>query len=123
MASKLEKLRAKHAANMLDENQLDAVAGGNYTESMLDTQFLNVLMQGMEGQPPSMDIYFVVGHGEPCLKRAWSKLGVEFKFGVRHDPNEYSIDGKKVSREDAMNHAMEVVGKHITEKDWMNVHL
>ena len=117
MASKLEKLRAKHAANMLDGDQLDAVAGGNYTESAMDSQFLDVLMQGMEGRPRPMGLYAVRTRG-PEIARAWSKLGVGFKFGAGNVPNEYSIDGKKVSREEAMNHAMERVGKHLTEKDW-----
>ena len=50
MASKLDKLRAKHADKMLTADELDNIAGGSAWELADDSQFLNVLLRGHPAQ-------------------------------------------------------------------------
>ena len=44
------------------------------------------------------------------------KTKIDFDFVSLY--NVYKIDGKVVSRGDAMRHAQNVLGKHVTDSDW-----
>ena len=123
--SKTEKMRKLFADKALDVEQMDDVAGGTYQDIADDSRFLNVLLQGHPAQPDR--------HGETKLelaydsdnapryaeiKNAWKAVGVDVKIKDDDVGNKYSINGQKVTREMAMNHAMKVMGKQLQRSDW-----
>lgn len=119
MASKLDKMRQTHADNMLTENELEQAAGGSFAETIDDSKFLNKLMEGMPGQPPRQNSSYELDRdGGAAVQTAWEKLGITFRYGIYAKPNEYYLDGKKLSRAEAMNYAQQRVGKQLTDSEW-----
>ena len=120
MASKMDKLRELKADNILTEEEMESVAGGQleYDGWGADSRFLNVLLGGSV-----CDRYG--DYNGDCHKReivaAWAKVGVKLKemnyskdYGKRH----YFIGNKEVLPREAYAHAMRVVGKHLEPSDW-----
>ncbi len=122
--SKTEKTRQLFADKALDVEQMDEVAGGAYAETANDSRFLNVLLRG---HPAQCDRY-----GEKRLeleynsdykakineiRNAWAACGVQCAFKT-DGPNHYFINDKEVTQGVAMAHAMKVMGKRLTQKDW-----
>ena len=123
--NKTEKMRKLFANKALDVEEMDAVAGGTYAESADDSCFLNVLLQGHPAQPDrhgtlklqvSYDSDNAPRYAE--IKNAWKAVGVDVKIKDDDVGNKYSINGQKVTREMAMNHAMKVMGKQLQRSDW-----
>ena len=106
------------ATKKLSDNSLDFVSGGDYNESAWDSRFLNVLLAGKPGQ---CDRY---ASSRICcekhahqIQRAWAAAGVT--AFINHDaPNYYLGGGKWLTQDEAMEFAMNFVGKHLEKSDW-----
>jgi len=127
--SNTEKMQEKFADKALDTEQLENVAGGSWVEANYDNGFLNCLL----GDSGCKRIYPYKEHtseAQLCKKHelkaaiiaGWAKVGVtcepKIDFDFVSPYNVYKIDGKVVSRGDAMRHAQNVLGKHVTDSDW-----
>ena len=121
--NKTEKMRKLFANKALDVEEMENVAGGSYDQTADDSRFLNVLLRG---HPAQCDRY-----GEKKIKldyanndrrfaeieAAWKVCGVEAKVKKSY-ANHYYIDGFEVTQSQAMNHAMNVMGKKLKKSDW-----
>ena len=90
---------------ILKDEELDNVAGGTYLESSSDA--IKFKENGVDiGIPIIGDTIAIMGHDEFVkLREAFNKYGVTIKDnGGLLKANEYYIDGKLVSREDAWKH-------------------
>ena len=76
-----------------------------------DSQFLNVLLRGRDGQCDRYGSFKAWWHmGE--IEKAWASVGIEVNsYG-------YLLNGQRISRDEAMAHAESVVGIHLQESDW-----
>ena len=124
--SKTEEMRKLFADKTLDMEQMEDVAGGSFDESADDSCFLNVLLQGHPAQPDrhgseKLAISYK-SVNEPRyeeIKKAWAVCGVDVMIQDEdYVGNFYSINGTKVTRQMAMNHAMKVMGKKLKKSDW-----
>ena len=124
--NKTEKMRKLFANKALDVEEMDAVVGGTYDESADDSCFLNVLLQGHPAQPDrhgseKLAISYK-SVNEPRyeeIKKAWAVCGVDVMIQDEdYVGNFYSINGTKVTRQMAMNHAMKVMGRKLKKSDW-----
>ena len=111
----MEKMEDKK----LTMEEMEQVAGGRNWEVVDDSKFLNVLLRGRPGQ---CDRYgsWRAGLNDTEIAKAWASVGIRAKFhySSKAGPNEYYLDGKEISREEAWAHAEQVVGKHLQKKDW-----
>ena len=105
----------------LTMEEMEQVAGGTIHESSDDSKFLNVLLHGRPGR---CDRYgtWRAGCNYTEIANAWASVGIK---AVLNDhslykviSNEYYLNGKQISREEAWAHAEQVVGKHLEKKDW-----
>ena len=123
--SKTEKMRKLFANKALDVEQMDDVAGGSYHELADDSRFLNVLLRGHPAQPDrhgerklELD-YANNGSRYAELRTAWEACGVHLHKIDETGGNRYVLhSGREVTREQAMNHAMNVIGKQLKKSDW-----
>lgn len=108
----------------LPVDALEIVSGGSRPETADDSRFLNVLLQGKAGQ---CDRYgeFKIGkfRHDNEIVTAWQAVGVqaEIHSGTlkrRGPANVYKINGNTVTHAQAMQHAMDVVGRHLNPGDW-----
>ena len=104
----------KFADEIISNEQLDNVAGGTYQQVRDDSRFLNSL-NGSTERYGNLGTLFGVGFDE--VKNAWEKLGIVANMKHGYD-NEYFLDGQQITQEEARQHAMDVVGKQMTESDW-----
>ena len=87
--------------NVLSEEQLDGVSGGTYLESADDAK--NFKKIGVKVYENEFLGTAIVQFDK--LRDAFNKFGVTIKDnGGLINANEYFIDGKKVSRDDAWKH-------------------
>lgn len=100
--------------NKLTEDELEQVVGGSLLSD--DSRFLNVLLRGREGQCERYGA-FKAHWCWSSVVRAWNSVGVEILYGEFFGYS-YSINGKIVSRDEAWQHAEQVVGKHLQRSDW-----
>ncbi len=103
----------------LSDEELENVVGGSCYESADDSKFLNVLLQGAKyhqcDRYGSTKMFFGIGISD--VFKAWRSLGIEFaSYPLR--ANQYFKDGKEISQKEAWAHAENLVGKHLTEKQW-----
>jgi len=123
--SKTEKMRKLFANKALDVEEMDNVAGGSYHELADDSRFLNVLLRGHPAQPDrhgerklELD-YANNGSRYAELRSAWEACGVHLHKIDETGGNRYVLhSGREVTREQAMNHAMNVIGKQLKKSDW-----
>ena len=103
----------------LDDEQLEQVAGGTWVQTADDSRFLNVL-NGSTDRYGATRISLTSGTKiEEEVQRAWAALGIEFTWhGGAYKLNEYRLNGNKINQNEAYEHAMKVVGKHLELKDW-----
>ena len=102
----------------LTDEELDWVAGGNLYELADDGRFLNVLLRGRPGQCDRYGEWRAQFHMDDIAK-AWASVGIAAKLDNRLGiHNKYYLDGKQISRDEAMEHAEQVVGKHLDGADW-----
>ena len=108
----------KLANAAMSDEELDNVAGGSCYELADDSRFLNSL-NGSCNRYGATRYFFSSLYDREKLKAAWLKVGIEAKLykGLSCD-NEYYLDGKQITQEQARQHAMEVTGHHMTESDW-----
>ena len=89
---------------ILNDEELEQVAGGNYFESMSDAQKfenlgIKISEKNIGGMPILMHDEFVK------LRETFKIYGVEIKdHGGLINDNEYFINGNQVSRDDAWKH-------------------
>ena len=123
--SKTEKMRKLFANKALDVEEMDNVAGGSYHELADDSRFLNVLLRGHPAQPDrhgerklELD-YANNGSRYAELRSAWEACGVHLHKIDETGGNRYVLhSGREVTREQAMNHAMNVMGRQLKKSDW-----
>ena len=101
--------------NKLADVDLEQVVGGDDIAD--DSRFLNVLLQGREGQCERYGSWRSGRHFDEVAK-AWRSVGVDCGWDDDDDCCCYRIDGKVVSRYEAWLHAEQVVGKHLKRSDW-----
>lgn len=91
----------------LSTEELDGVSGGNCDELSGDSDVLKSL--GLCNSYSYFNLLRCPGHCQEIVN-GWAKAGVECKFDDLFS-NEYFIDGKKVSRGDAINYVKKKYGK------------
>lgn len=104
----------KFADEVMNEDELDGVAGGTCYEMADDSRFLNSLNNSCERYGSFISF---LGVGSTEVIEAWKKLGIEAKL-YNIDGNKYYLNGKKITQEEARQHAMKVTGHYMTESDW-----
>ena len=95
---------------VLNEEQLDQVAGGTFAESYSDAQSFEKL--GVKIFKNDIGVPLLDPEGFVNLRAAFEKYGVTIKddgsiwgdLTGKSKANEYFINGKKVSREEAWKH-------------------
>ncbi len=86
---------------ILNDEQLDGVAGGTFAESAQDCFFFQHI--GFDMQKDT------INYTE--LERAWARAGIAFV--PNNDANEYYQNGKQIPRAKALEIAMKKAGKKI----------
>ena len=107
----------KLANAAMSDEELDKVAGGRIAQAADDSRFLNSL-NGSCDRYGATRLFFE--NHEQEIANAWSTVGIKAKIygGFAITSNEYYLDGKQITQEEARRHAMEVTGHHMTESDW-----
>ncbi len=95
--------------------EMGKVTGGTLTDSSADSKFLGALTGKCDRYGTGMIYWSTQAANE--VKNAWAELGVTVEM-KKNDPNRYFVGGKEISRDEAMEHAQNVVGKHIDRKTW-----
>ena len=109
----------KFAEEKMTEEELDQVAGGNCYEIAYDSRFLNSLNGSCNRYGVTQSFFYKNIRDE--VENAWKTVGIVFYPNTspsRCDHNRYYLDGKEITQEEARQHAMNVTGHHMTEKDW-----
>ncbi len=110
--------------NKLTVEEMDRVSGGSSGETADDSRFLNVLLQGRNGQCDRYGAPRIrLEDHDHEIREAWAAVGVEASINsgnllLSGSNNTYKINGVKVSRTQAMQHAMNVVGRQLNDSDW-----
>ena len=121
MATREENLKKiNEELEKLSDEELEGVTGGSASESADDSRFLNSLA-GLCDRYGTFRMQTQDHDYE--IRDAWKRVGVDatihtgniFTGGAN---NVYKIDGKTVSRVEAINHAMEVTGHHMEWDSW-----
>ena len=102
---------------LMSDEKLEGVAGGSNLESSDDSKFLNTLLKGTSYHQCKQ-------YSEKDLKDdlearldvllSWSSIGVEIKL-LDNEKNIYILNGKEITRAEALAHAENLVGKHLTK--------
>jgi len=101
---------------LMSDEELDQVAGGNCYQMADDSRFLNSL-NGSCDRYGATRIFFSNVYCKE-IEKAWSTVGITATLSNEFVINEYCLNGKIISQEEARQHAMNVVGKQMTESDW-----
>ena len=108
----------KYADEIMSDEELDNVAGGDCYETADDSRFLNSL-NGSTDRYGGLRISWTSGTAiEEEIQRGWKTVGIDFEWHSGKYGNVYRLNGKKITQEEARQHAMNVVGKQMTEADW-----
>ena len=104
---------------VLNDEQLEEVAGGTWGQTADDSRFLNSL-NGSCDRYGATRISFTPGTKiEEEVQKAWATVGVDFHWhGGAVSDNEYYINGKKVTQGEARTHAMNVTGRIVDVSEW-----
>ena len=102
---------------LLSDEELDRVAGGDCHETADDSRFLNSL-NGSTDRYGATKLFFFGGSVRE-IEAAWANLGItaDLDVGLAYI-NEYYLNGQKITQEEARQHAMKVTGHYMTRKDW-----
>ena len=108
------------ANEILNEEQLNQISGGDAAQTADDSRFLNSLNGSTDRYGDERILY---GNHDGEIVRGWAKVGVQaiihsggfFNGGA---PNKYFINGKQVTQEQARYHAMRVTGHYMNRNDW-----
>ena len=107
--------KSKLAKAAMSDEELDNVAGGNSWETAGDSQFLNSL----NGSCKCYDKYSVNSMARAKIKDAWAQVGIQAdlsRSGSR-SANNYYLNGSRISREQAMQHAREFVANQNSQSE------
>lgn len=111
----------KFADEVMSDEELDNVAGGNAEEMVNDSRFLNSL-NGSCDRYGLWKIAFSAGAYNEEIEKAWATVGIKAEvssgqggFGKK---NKYYLNGQQITQEQARQHAMNVTGHHMKESDW-----
>ncbi len=121
MATREENLKKiNEELEKLSDEELEGVAGGSAAETASDSRFLNSL-NGSTDRYGEYRIRFQDHDYE--IRDAWKIVGVDVTLHSGNlfssgSANIYKIDGKTVSRAEAINHAMDVTGNHMKWNSW-----
>ena len=111
----------KFAEEMLTDDELDKVVGGNAEEMANDSRFLNSL-NGSCDRYGEFKIMFSAGAYNEEIEKAWATVGIKAEVssgpGEFGKKNKYYLKGNQITQEEARQHAMNVTGHHMTKKDW-----
>ena len=120
-----EIMKEKFADKEMSMEQLENVAGGVIKELSEDSQFLNTLLQGRPGQCKRYSVkecrgFFYNHDVEEEVNKAWDSIGITYKFSFNASESSYfrKDNGRKLTREEAMTYAQDVVGKHMSSAEW-----
>jgi len=112
------------ATKKISDEALNFVSGGDAEETADDSRFLNVLLRGQPWHCDRLGEWTVrLGDYDDDIKGSWALVNVNaiihsgglFTSG---DPNEYYVNGQRVSQEQARQYAMNYMGKHLKRSDW-----
>ena len=101
---------------VMSDEELDGVAGGDCYQTADDSRFLNSL-NGSCDRYGSTKIWF--GGKKNEIEKAWASVGIKADVHTDlSDSNKYFLNGQEISQEQARQHAMNVTGHHMTESEW-----
>ena len=107
----------KFAGEVMSDSELDAVAGGRAGQSADDSRFLNSLNGSCDRYGATRLIF---ENHEEEITNAWATVGIKAKivggFGI--SSNEYYLNGREITQEEARRHAMDVMKHYMVESDW-----
>ncbi|MBR5914157.1 MAG: hypothetical protein IKZ58_07345 [Selenomonadaceae bacterium] len=111
---------------MMSDDELGQVAGGNIYEIADDSRFLNSL-NGSTDRYGATKCFLDATSISDNTEAAWAALGIKcVSLGIKssgynsvgNTHNKYYLNGQQISQEEARQHAMKVTGHYMTEKDW-----
>ena len=122
MANREEILKKINAElEMMSDEELENVAGGNAEQTSNDSRFLNSLNGSTDRYGPER-IAWSFGIHNAEIERGWATVGIKaevyFACGAFGRHNRYYLNGKQITQEEARQHAMKVTKHFMTEKDW-----
>ena len=122
MATREENLKKINAEiEMMSDEELENVVGGNAEQTSNDSRFLNSLNGSTNRYGPER-IAWSFGVHNAEIEAGWAKVGIKavvyFACGGFGKSNRYYLDGNEITQEEARQHAMEVTQHYMTEKDW-----
>jgi len=112
------------ATKKLSDNSLNFVSGGTKAETADDSRFLNVLLYHRPHQCDRYGEYRVsCGDHDEEISEAWASVGIiavldSGNLAKQGGSNIYWLNGKQITQEQARQHAMDVVGVHLTRAQW-----
>ena len=111
----------KFADEMMSDDELDNVAGGEAMQMVYDSRFLNSL-NGSCDRYGDFKISFSAGAYNDEIEKAWATVGIKAEvssgLGGFGKSNKYYLNGQQITQEQARQHAMNVTGHHMQESDW-----
>jgi len=111
----------KYADEIMSDEELDQVAGGNSEEMSNDRRFLNSLNGSTDRYGPER-IAWSFGVHNAEIEAGWATVGIKAEVNSRGGAfgkqNKYFLNGQQITQEQAREHAMKVTGHYMTEKHW-----
>lgn len=109
----------KFSNELMSDDELDNVAGGDSRDCQDDSRFLNSL-NGSCDRYGLTRIAWSFGVHSAEIERAWATVGIkaDVSFYLTGSRNSYYLNGKEITQEEARQHAMKVTGHHMSEADW-----
>ena len=108
----------KIADEVMSDEELDKIAGGNKTQSLEDSRFLNSL-NGSCPRYHEIDFHYHNPDFYRNIAAGWKSVGITFYPKEKlSKSNRYYLDGKRITQEEARQHAMNVTGRQLNELEW-----
>ena len=113
MATREENLKKiSTELELMSDEELEQVAGGNYDECVADMNFLRQCEVDVGDYDPDYDPLFL------RVEEAWAKVGIKcsawaMDYNVSVYKNKYYLDGKEISHLKACEHAAAVQGLNL----------
>lgn len=99
----------KFADEILSDDELDAVAGGNYTETNQDLE--NFEAMGMKIYVQAPELTATYHYTLNNLINAFQKYGVKYDYDFGTRANRYFVDGKELNHEEVWSYIKSQSGK------------
>ena len=96
----------KFADEILSDDELDAVAGGNYQETNQDLDNFEAM-----GMKISVEYTASFHYTLRSLIRAFQKYGVQYDYDFGSRANRYFVDGKELNHEEVWSYIKSQSGK------------